>query len=662
MLLAAATIPVAVARAAGNALGSSAGHDAAVIVAVAAFAAAAWAMVAAPRWGRALATVAILGNLALALPWLVASPAVALAFVVVAICTIALTWGVASPYLHTRRIPHRPVAEGQAQGAALVGLATWFVVALASDDRGALEALVGGWGLLLTTGLALEVAWRRRRSRPRQALVVAVLGVGGLLVGAWHWRDPWWTVSALVPTAVLVATTIRPPASPTTSHTSWSEVVLGHPERLFVGTFAGMCLLGGIVLALPQAAAAGKSIGFIDALFTSASAVCVTGLIVLDTPVDFSTFGQATILVLIQIGGLGIMTFSTAALWALGRRLSLRHEGAVASLISTRDRGRVFETAQRIVMLTLVVEGAGALILTGAFVAHGQSIGAAAWRGVFTSISAFCNAGFALDSDSLIAYQSSPIVLYTVAASIVLGGLSPLVVFVLPDMVRRVPRPVSAQARLSLWTSVILIVVGFVAMLALEWSSSLAGLSPLDRIHNAFFQSVTLRTAGFNSVDLTQSRSASLTVMLVWMFIGGSPGGTAGGIKTTTVAVLGLAVAHAIRGRWTVEAFGKRISQRTIAKAAVVVAVAVTTGFLALLAIQLTQAMSTRVAAFEVVSALGTVGLSIGGTAELDGIGKTIIIACMFVGRVGGLTLLMFLHSRRAPPTMGRPEEDVDVG
>jgi trk system potassium uptake protein TrkH len=388
----------------------------------------------------------------------------------------------------------------------------------------------------------------------------------------------------------------------------------------------------------------------------------VTGLIVLDTPVDFSGFGQLVILLLIQVGGLGIMTFSTAAMWALGRRMSLRHEGAVASLISTQDRGRLFATAKRILQLTVAVEGAGAVLLSVAFTAHGDGPAMALWRGVFTSISAFCNAGFALQSDSLIPYQQSPLILHTVGVLIVLGGLSPLAALALPVVLRRSPAPVSAQARLALTAAGVLLTAGFFFMLAFEWNDSLQGLGVADKLHNAWFQSVTLRTAGFNSVDIARVRSATLILMLLWMFIGGSPGGTAGGVKTTTVAVLALSVVHAIRGQWTLEAFGKKIPERTRTKAAAVVAIAAVSGLTALIAVLLTQGMPTRIAVFEVVSALGTVGLSIGGTAELDGIGKAIIIMCMFIGRVGGLTLLMFLSNRRAPPTLGRPEEEIDVG
>jgi trk system potassium uptake protein TrkH len=301
------------------------------------------------------------------------------------------------------------------------------------------------------------------------------------------------------------------------------------------------------------------------------------------------------------------------------------------------------------------------MLLAVGFWSHGDSFGSALWRGVFTAISAFCNAGFALQSDSLIPYQEAPFVLHVVALLIVLGGLSPLAVFAVPELSRR-STPVSAQAKISLLAAGVLLVGGFVFVLAFEWSHSLRGLSPSDRLHNAWFQSATLRTAGFNSVDFGAIQPVTLTLMMLWMFIGGSPGGTAGGVKTTTVSILVLSVAQAIRGQPDLEAFGKRISERTRSRAMVVVAVAMVSGILALVVIQLTQRMETEVAVFEVVSALGTVGLSTGGTSHLDGVGKVVIMACMFVGRVGGLTLFMFLSSRTRQRSMGRPIEEIAVG
>jgi trk system potassium uptake protein len=615
-----------------------------------------------PRFGRVFATLAILGVGAVGVPHLLVSPLSALAALIAGTAALVLLWNVGAPLIEISRVRRRPLREGQAQGAAIMALALWLLWTLTDLDRSSVDTLAVGWAVAWSTMLGLEWALRTPSIHRFQAVAVLVtLGAGAALIPI-LWEDWWWTMSGFVGTPAAVVVLARRAPRLQMDQGSWWEPLLGHPERLFVGTFVALCLGGTVLLALPQSASSGESIGFVDAAFTSTSAVCVTGLIVLDTPVDFSGFGQLVILLLIQVGGLGIMTFSTAALWALGRRMSLRHEGAVASLISTQDRGRLFATAKRILQLTVVVEGAGTILLGVAFSIHGDAPTMAFWRGIFTSISAFCNAGFALQSDSLIPYQNSPFVLHTIAMLIVLGGLSPVAVFAMPAVVRRSPVPVSAQARLALTAAGVLLVSGFVLCLAFEWNDSLRDLDLGDKLHNAWFQSVTLRTAGFNSTDIALVHPATFVLMLLWMFIGGSPGGTAGGVKTTTVSVLVLSVFQAIRGQWTLEAFGKTIPERTRAKAGVVVSIAAATGLTALVAVLLTQDMPPRMATFEVVSALGTVGLSIGGTSELDGIGKAIIIVCMFVGRVGGLTLLMFLSSRRAPPTLGRPEEEIDVG
>ncbi len=611
-------------------------------------------------WGRRLATAG--GGLAavLAGPSLITSPFATLVVLVAGTLALRALWREESIGAGFGGAT-RPFYESQALGAAIATVALWLVWVWVQIETSTLTTAFVAWSFAVTTALAVEWAIRNRQQHRRRALAVVLVIAVAAAIAAGLWHHWWWLTSSLaMATTALIVILLRPVAG--ADGWGWWESMLGRPERLFIGTFVGLCTVGTVLLMLPQSTVAGESIGLLDAAFTSTSAVCVTGLIVLDTPTVFSGFGQLVVLLLIQVGGLGIMTFSTAALWALGHRLSLRHEGAVASLISTEDRGRLFISARQILLLTLGVEAIGALWLTGLFAASGEALGSALWRGVFTSISAFCNAGFALQSDSLVPFQQSPMVLHGVAVLIVAGGLSPLVVLALPDIVRPSAKPVSAQARLALAATVVLLVVGFFFFLAFEWHGSLQGLPFADRIHNAWFQSVTLRTAGFNSIDLTAVGPATITMMLLWMFVGGNPGGTAGGIKTTTVSILLLSVVEAMRGRWTLDVFGKRISERSRHKAAVIVAVAAFIGVVALLVIQLTQQMPTQTAVFEVVSALGTVGLSIGGTAELDSIGKIAIILCMFVGRVGGLTLLMFLSSRDVPPALGHPEEHVAVG
>lgn len=615
-----------------------------------------------PRTGRVLSTLAIAGGFGLGLPQLLTAPLSALSALIAGTASLVLLWKVGAPLIEINRVRRRPLLEARAQGAAILSLGLWLLWTLGDAHPSPIDTLVVGWPVLIACAHGLVWALRHvRLQRARAWSLLLALALGAALASAF-WTDWWWMMSGfVVPAATIAALLGHRPRLEIERASIW-EPLLGHPERLFVGTFAALCAFGAILLALPQSASSGQGIGFSDAAFTATSAVCVTGLAVLDTPVDFSAFGQLVILVLIQVGGLGIMTFSTVALWALGRRMSLRHEGAVARLLSPQDHGRVFATATRVLQLTAVVEGLGAAVLSAGFMLEGDAPGRAIWRGLFTSISAFCNAGFALQSDSLVGYQQSPLVLHVVSALIVLGGLSPLALAALLALVRRSVVPMSAQAGLGLVTTALLLFVGFGLILAFEWDASLRGLALPDKLHNAWFQSVTLRTAGFNSVDLTLVTPATYMLMLFWMFVGGSPGGTAGGVKTTTIAVLVLSVVGAIRGQWTLETFGKRVPSRTLARAISVVVIAATTGMLALLAMLLTQNMPTKLAVFEVVSALGTAGLSIGGTAALDGIGKAIIIICMFVGRVGGLTLLLFMSTRQAQPSIGRPEEEIDVG
>lgn len=625
---------------------------------------------------RGLSIAGVLGTLVVLLPELSTSPFGTLSALVLSATAIALVMLGRGTPLESTDDERRIWSEGRARGAAGAALLLWLIWGVAGLERSAVNVLALAWALGSAVVLSLIWAIGQLTRQRKRALVVlwaiavsaiAVLGIAVsdvVVSGAADLSWSRWTslVNALLPVAVAGTLAVRPPPRQELNPSSGWETFVGHPERFLVGSFAGSCFLGTVLLALPQSSALTHGIGFTDAAFTSTSAVCVTGLAVLDTATAFSTFGKVVILLLIQVGGLGIMTFSTIAFGVLGHRMSLRHEGAVASLISSQDRGQLHRSAKRILGLTIICEGSGAVLLAVAFWAQGDAPGTAVWRGVFTAVSAFCNAGFALQSDSLIGYQTSPLVLHTVGLLIVLGGLSPVAVFALPNLLLRSAAPVSAQARLSLLAAALLLVGGFGWYLAFEWNLSLRGLSLWERVHNAWFQSVTLRTAGFNSVDVTQIGPATVVLMLVWMFIGGSPGGTAGGVKTTTIAVLLLAVVQTVRGQRTIQLFRRRVPEQTVERATVVVTVAASSGLMALLAILLTQNMPARLAVFEVVSALGTVGLSLGGTSALDGIGKAVIVLCMFVGRVGGLTLLLFLSTRRAYPELGRPEEHVDVG
>lgn len=551
------------------------------------------------------------------------------------------------------------------RGAGYVALGSWWLVLSGSHQEAGLSFL--GWtGALWALALIgmLAMLWAQRMY-PRQRLRVLAL-LAGLCVPVVLWVA--WPAGPerLAPLLALPALSVLllvPTRLQGSLDTQLFELLVSRPERLFVGTFGLLCGGGALLLMLPQCVEAGQELHFIDALFTAVSAVCVTGLAVVDTPQTFSGLGEGCLLLLIQVGGLGMMTFSTAGAWLFGMQLSMRYERAAADWVGVTDHRQLFAATKRVLSFTIVSELAGAFILWLAFCQSGDPLGTAAWRALFTSVSAFCNAGFALQSDSLIPYQTKPVILHTVSALIILGGLSPTVVMDFPALYRGVRRPNHLQARLALLTTAGLLLLGLMLIVAIEWNGALRTLEPWDRFHNAWFQSVTLRTAGFNSVGFEHLAPATVLLFILLMLIGGSPGGTAGGVKTTTLAILWLSMLQVINGQQRAQAFGRQVSLRSIQRAGAVVTVAGLFFFVSLTLIQLTQDMPEVMATFEVASALGTAGLTLGGTAKLDSVGKLIIAACMFAGRVGGLALLLIVANRAdSVSPLARPQEEIDVG
>lgn len=618
-----------------------------------------------PSLGRILASIGLVGLLGEAAIPLSQSPALALA-------SALLVWGLLV-VLWTRpadrtvgALDGDREAGASAQSVTLrtacaLSLLVWFLVVRVALSSGPL--VWAALALSLALCLLLALSWLAL-SRPLPGRHVLFFGaslailVGGLLLDWGNWGAAL-RYSAFVPLSLGWMSRFKVRKTDSIAG-QWLGPFLANPARVLVLTFLVLCAGGSLLLFLPQSGTDPEGISLVDAAFTSVSAVCVTGLIVRDTPVDFTAFGQAMILLLIQLGGLGIMTFSLAILRVMGSRLSIRHEGTMAGLVSGEDRGRLLQALSRMVAVTFIAEAAGATILTGLFWGEGDGWLQGLWRGIFTAVSAFCNAGFALQSDSLMGYQQNALILQVVALLIIVGGISPLVLVTFPKFMRRETMPL--ENRIVFSATAILLVLGTLIIVAAEWSNTLIGLSFWDRLNNAWFQSVTLRTAGFNSVDVSQIRAATFSLMVVWMFIGGSPGGTAGGVKTTTTAVLVLSVVATMRGRWQAAAFGRAIPHRAVYKAAAVVTVGAASVGLGVLAIQLTQRLSGSAGFFEVVSALGTVGLSVGGTAGLDDVGKIIIMLCMFVGRVGPLTLFVFLSDRSARSFWELAEEDIEVG
>lgn len=445
---------------------------------------------------------------------------------------------------------------------------------------------------------------------------------------------------------------------------------LASPARLFVVSFAGMILAGALGFRLLPGVYVGPGLGWVDSVFMATSAVCVTGLSVLDPGTGLTVLGQVWLALLIQLGGLGILTLTTLAVARIGRvPLSMEEAGGGGPVpLRFVDERALLRT---ILAVTLGVEAVGAAFLWWDWRGTLGSAGAA-WPALFHAVSAFCNAGFSLFSDSLVGWRSSPLTLGVVMALIVAGGLGFVVMEDLRARVRgRAPR-LSVHSRLVLAATAILVVVGWVHFLAFEWTHELAGMSLPDKLTNALFMSVTARTAGFNTVDYAHVSNPSLFFTILLMLVGGSPGSTAGGFKTTTVATLLLAFWARIRGEDNVNAFQRSLPRETVGRAAgLMVGGLIFLGPMVLL-LMVTEApvagYRDRVhfldVVFEAHSAFGTVGLSTGVTASMTPAGRVVLSVLMFVGRVGPAALVAAMISahgrRRVPYRLGR--EDVMIG
>lgn len=437
---------------------------------------------------------------------------------------------------------------------------------------------------------------------------------------------------------------------------------LAAPALLISTSFVLLIATGTLFLSFPAATIHDRPIAPVDALFTATSAACVTGLVVLDTGADLSIFGQVVVLLLIQAGGLSIMTLSAFAALLLGSRLGLRGELTLGEVLDQRAGRTTERLVSFIVFSTVVLEGLGAVVLGLRLRQHGASPAEAAWEGVFHSVSGFCNAGFALWSDSLVGFAGDWLVVTTIAVLIVLGGLGFPVLLALWSSGGRPWRAArDPQVRMVLAWSGGLIAFGALWFLLADGARSLSGLSPGGRVVHAIFQSITTRTAGFNSIDLAALGPATVLVVVVLMFIGASPGGTGGGIKTTTTAVLLGAIPTILRRERRVVIADRTIPLETVFRSAAITTLALLLVVGGTLALLLTQSLPFESLLFEAVSAFGTVGLSLGVTPHLDTAGRLVVIALMFLGRVGPLTLALLL-GRGRPRRVEYPEARIMVG
>ena len=413
--------------------------------------------------------------------------------------------------------------------------------------------------------------------------------------------------------------------------------------KIIALTFAGIILLGALLLTLPAASRSGVSCGFRPALFTATSATCVTGLVLYDTWTQWSGFGQVVIISLIQIGGLGFMSVATLVVFLLRRRVGLKQRMVMAQALSLNDMDGVVRLQRLVLTGSFTIEAIGALILTLRFLPE-VGFGTALKWGVFHSISAFCNAGFDIfgsfaPGSSLIPFQSDPVVLLTLGALIVIGGLGFLV---WQEMVTlRRFKKFSVYTKLVLVTTVILLTAGTVLFAVLEWNNP-ATLGPMtvgDKLLNSFFQSVTTRTAGFAAIDQGGLTEAGKAGTMALMLVGGSSGSTAGGVKTVTMVVLLLFIWSRARGKGSVCAYRRTIPADKVMDAMTIVAILVGLSVFGGIFISATSPMSFTDALYESVSALATVGLTSGGSPNLSVAAQLLIIVYMYFGRVGVLTI-----------------------
>ncbi len=425
------------------------------------------------------------------------------------------------------------------------------------------------------------------------------------------------------------------------------------PTRIIAIVFAAIILVGTLLLSLPVASRSGQSCGIRPALFTATSATCVTGLVLFDTWTQWSGFGQVVIITLIELGGLGFMSAAAIVVFLLRKKVGLKQRLLMAQALSLNDMQGVVHLQKTVLLGSLAVQGAGALVLTLRFLPQWGLRQALIW-GVFHAVSAFCNAGFDIFGSfapgmSIIPFNNDPVVCTTLMCLVIVGGLG---FFVWEELVRvRSFQKCSVYTKLVLLTTVSLITTGFVLFVTLEWNNpgTLGPMSVGQKILNALFQSVTLRTAGFASVDQSLLTDGSKAISVLWMLIGGSSGSTAGGIKTGTMVVILLFIWSRARGKSTVNVFKHSISQDKVLDALTIAAIMLGLTFVGTVLVSVSSQLGFLDSLYEVSSAMATVGLTAGVTPSLSIPAQYVIILLMYFGRVGVLTIsLGFMMSDKA--------------
>lgn len=439
-------------------------------------------------------------------------------------------------------------------------------------------------------------------------------------------------------------------------------LTLSPPQILVLG-FAAIIFIGTGLLMLPISTTTGEPLGFTDALFTSTSATCVTGLVVVDTGTTFSSFGEVVIMLLIQIGGLGFMTMATLFALVLKRRISLKDRLILQEAMNQSSMEGIVRLIRRVLLYSLVIEACGAVLLSIRW-AFDMPLGRAIYYGVFHAVTMFNNAGFDLFGDfrSLTGYVYDPVVNFVVMFLIVSGGIGFIVLSDLIDY--RKQRRISLHSKVVLTMTAALLAVGFIVILIFEFTNprTLGSLNWGGKFFGALFQSVTPRTAGANTIDITGLRQATQFFIVILMFIGASPGSTGGGIKTTTFTIMVGAVIAMMRGREDIVMFRYRLAQERVLKALTIALLALLLVLTVSMILSTTEEGDFLEILFETTSAFGTVGLSMGLTPDLTVFGKILISLTMFAGRLGPLTLAYALGPKKGKELYRHPEGKMIIG
>ncbi|AVQ26542.1 potassium transporter KtrB [Fusobacterium ulcerans] len=435
------------------------------------------------------------------------------------------------------------------------------------------------------------------------------------------------------------------------------------PSRKLILGFLLAILLGTFILMMPFSLREGEKLNFLSSLFTIVSAVCVTGLTVVDVSKVFSPAGDLIIIFFIQLGGLGVMTFSSILFLVMGKRMTFYERELLKEERNADSSGEISSFIKKLLLTVFIIESIGAIILTWEF-SKEMPLNKAVFYGIFHSISAFCNAGFALFSNNLEAYKANPVINLTIGYLITLGGIGFAVITSVIMVIRRGIDRFNLTSKVAIIMSVILTFGGMILFFVLEYSNpaTLGDLNFVQKVLASYFQSVTLRTAGFNTIPLGELRNSTIFMCCILMFIGASPGSTGGGIKTTTFGVILFYVIGIVKKKENVEIFNRRLDWEIMNRALAILVLAITYVIIVIMLMLIAENFSPEEIMFEVISAFGTVGLTLGITPDLTTFSKLLLIVTMFIGRLGPMTFALAIGETKKKALSKYPKENILVG